>query len=182
MKLALERLGLGPCHHMSEVMAHPAQKVTWRSIAQGNTPDWEEAFAGYQSCLDWPSAHYWRQLSNYYPSAKILLTVRDAASWYESMVDTIFRVLNRSTDPESVGLALIASKVFAGKTDDRQHVIETFERNTAEVQAAFGEDRLLVFAIGDGWEPLCRFLGKPVPDVPFPRSNSRAEFNSIAGS
>jgi hypothetical protein len=178
MKIALETLGFGPCHHMLEVMKSPEQKRLWRAISGGLTPDWDEALAGYGSSVDWPSAFFWRELAERYPEAKVLLTLRSSESWLKSMEKTIFGVLDESTDPESVGLALIAQRVFSGNYRDREHAIAVYERNTADVQDAFGDDRLLTYNIGDGWEPLCRFLGKAVPDVPYPRTNSAAEFNT----
>lgn len=54
MKRALEQLGLGPCHHMYEVIEDPRQKEIWRSIASGNAHNWDEVFTGYQSAVDWP--------------------------------------------------------------------------------------------------------------------------------
>ncbi len=179
MKLALETLGLGPCHHMKDVMADPEQMALWRAAAQGDLPDWDEAFAGYKSAVDWPTAYFWRELSTHYPEAKILLTVRSAESWYESMANTIFKSLKASTDPASIGLKLIAQGVFGGRLDDRAHAMAVYEKSIAEVQAAFTQERLLTYTLGDGWEPLCRFLGKPVPDTPFPRINSTMEFNSL---
>ena len=104
MKTALEILGFGPCHHMKELNANPTQRTLWRGIARGNTPDWEQAFAGYRSCTDWPSAFYWRELSAAYPDAKILLTLRDAESWYASVQNTILKSLTGNADPDSVGV------------------------------------------------------------------------------
>ena len=179
MKLALETLGKGPCHHMKEILANAEQIALWRAIAQGDLPDWEKAFAGYNSAVDWPAAFFWRELSEYYPDAKILLTVRSAESWYESMAGTIFKILKASTDPASIGLTLIGESVFGGRFDDRAHAIAVYEKNIATVQAAFTEQRLLTYNLGDGWEPLCRFLGEPVPDVPYPRSNTRAQFETM---
>jgi hypothetical protein len=179
MKTALEILGLGPCHHMKELMVNPAQLAIWRSIARGDNPDWTEAFADYRSAVDWPSAFFWRELSGFYPGAKILLTVRDAESWYASMEKTIFKMLKGSTDPDSVGTKLIAERVFGGRLDDRTHAVAVYEKNTADVKVAFDEGRLLTYNLGDGWEKLCRFLDKPVPDTPFPRSNSAEEFNAM---
>ena len=178
MKLALEILGLGPCHHMKEVMANPEQIRLWRSIAADDEPNWDQAFAGYNAAVDWPSAYFWRELGEVFPDAKILLTVRSPESWYASMEKTIFRSLKESTDRASVGVKLIAERVFGGRLDDRDHAISMYENNTAEVQAAFGPDRLLTYNVGDGWESLCRFLDKPVPDSPFPRSNSAEEFHA----
>jgi hypothetical protein len=183
MKTALEILGLGPCHHMLEVLPDPQQVALWRAAAQGDLPDWDEAFSGYRSALDWPSTYFWRETSAYYPDAKILLTVRSADSWYESMEKTIFKVIGSSSDPASLGLKLINEGVFGGRLD-REHAIAVYERNIAEVQAAFPPGRLLTYHLGDGWERLCRFLDRPVPEVPFPRTNSAAEFGArvAAGS
>ena len=178
MKLALEALGMGPCHHMKAVLSNPDQTALWRSLAGGGGPDWDAAFAGYNSTVDWPGAYFWRELSQVYPDAKIVLTVRSAESWYASMEKTILKVLKASTDPASVGSKLIGQGVFAGRFDDRAHIIAMFEKNTADVQAAFDGERLLTYTIGDGWEPLCRFLGQPVPDTPFPRTNSADEFHA----
>jgi hypothetical protein len=175
MKTALEILELGPCHHMSEVNSRPGQKAMWRSVTQGAGPSWDEIFANYHSAVDWPAAYYWRELSEHYPTAKVILTLRDAEGWYESMVGTIFRVIASSTDAESLGVALIGKKVFENNLE-RDHAIAIFEANTAAVQAALPPERLLTYRIGDGWEPLCQFLGKDLPSVPYPRSNSREEF------
>ncbi|MEP3276255.1 MAG: sulfotransferase family protein [Stappiaceae bacterium] len=179
MKTALTMLGLGPCHHMKEVIPNPEQVKMWRSIAQGNVPDWHAVFAGYNSAVDWPSAFYWRELADFYPDAKILLTVRDVDSWHKSMENTIFKGLRASTDEESLGLKLIANGVFGGRMEDREHAIAVYEKNIADVQSAFGPDRLLTYTIGDGWEPLCRFLGKQIPDEPYPHSNSTKDFTKI---
>ena len=179
MKLALEALGKGPCHHMKEVLVDSEQIALWRSAAQGDLPEWEEAFAGYNSAVDWPTAYFWRELSEYYPDAMVLLTVRSADSWYESMTNTIFKTLKASTDPASIGLKLIGEGVFGGRLDDRAHAIAVYEKNIADVQAAFTQERLLTYHLGEGWEPLCQFLGEPVPNIPFPRSNSREQFGSM---
>lgn len=178
MKLALEMLGLGPCHHMKEVLADPEQIALWRKAARGEPPDWEAAFAGYNAAVDWPAAFFWRELADYYPDAKILLTVRGAESWHASMEKTIFKTLKVGADPASVGVKLIAERVFGGRPDDPAHAMAIYQRNTAEVQAAFPPERLLTHNLGDGWEPLCRLLGQPVPDAPYPHSNSAAEFAS----
>lgn len=179
MKLALEMLGLGPCHHMKEVLVEPDRVALWRSIAQGAVPDWDSVFADFNSTVDWPAAYYWRELARHYPDAKILLTVRSAESWFVSMENTILKTLRASTDAASIGIKLIGERVFGGRLDDRSHIIAAYQRNTAAVQAAFPPERLLTYAIGDGWAPLCRFLDKPVPATPFPHSNSTAELTAM---
>lgn len=177
MKLALEILGFGPCHHMKEVNT-PQQRAIWRAAAKGEIPDWDEAFAGYRSAVDWPAAHFWRELAGHFPDAKILLTVRSPESWYESASRTIFKAIGRGGDPDSVGEALVKDRVFGGRFDDPELAIAIYERNNEEVQAAFGPDRLLVYPLGAGWEPLCAFLGVPVPDDPYPHRNTTSEFET----
>jgi hypothetical protein len=179
MKLALETLGFGPCHHMACVLGDPEQVALWRRAARGDLPDWDAAYSGFNSAVDWPTAHYWRELAQHWPEAKILLTVRSPESWYESMSKTIWPVIQPGNDPESFGVRVIGQATFGGRFADRAHAISVYEEHNATVEAALPPERLLVFKLGDGWEPLCRFLGRPVPDIPFPRTNSADEFAAM---
>lgn len=178
MKQALEILGLGPCHHMAEVLSNPDQLAKWRAIAAGETPDWDDVLAGYAAAIDWPSAYYWRQLANYYPDARVLLTVRSPDSWYKSFSATILHGIGPESSPDSFGHKIIRNEIFGGNPENRDVAIAAFNRNTAEVKAAIPGNRLLVYEVGDGWEPLCRFLDVPVPERSFPSSNSTEEFRA----
>ncbi len=180
MREALNMLGFGPCHHMHEVLNDPEQLSLWRALGQGVAPDWDRLLVGYRAAVDWPSAYYWRELAATYPEAKILLTTRSPESWLASMEKTIFPVLRESTDPASIGVTVVAQGTFGGRLDDQDHVLSVYRRHIAEVQATIPAERLLVHRLGDGWIPLCQFLGVPVPDAPFPRRNSAAEFNSAS--
>ena len=61
----------------------------WTAASQGD-PDWDAIFAGFRSCSDYPSASYWRELAEYYPQARVVLTTRDPDSWFVSVSETIF--------------------------------------------------------------------------------------------
>ena len=176
MREALNILGFGPCHHMVEVNRDPEQKRLWRALAKGAAPDWERLFAGYVSCVDFPSAFYWRELLSAYPDAKAILTWRPAADWWASYAKSIGAVMNDSADPDSIGVTLVAGRLFGGRPLDRDHVLAVYEAHVAEVKATVPADRLLVHALGDGWEPLCTHLGVPAPDRPYPWRNSAADF------
>jgi len=176
MREALNILGLGPCHHMFEVMTNEEQKRMWRAFVQGASLGWDQLFAGYVSCVDWPSAHYWRELADHFPAAKVVLTYRSAESWWESFEKTLLPVMYASTDPASLGLALIRDQVFGGRPQDRAHAIQLYEANVEAVKTTIAPERLLVHSAGDGWEPLCAFLGRPVPQEPYPSRNSASEF------
>ena len=119
MREALDMLGFGPCHHMREVNANEEQKRLWRALVRGTTPDWEQLFAGYQSCVDWPSSYYWRELISVYPKAKVILTYRSPESWWASFEKTVLAGIIHSTDPDALGNTLIRDQVFGGKPQDR---------------------------------------------------------------
>ena len=178
MKLALEELGLGPCHHMADVLSNPDQLAKWREVAQGGVQNWDDLLSGYNSAIDWPSAYYWRELAEHYPKAKVILTVRSPESWYTSFASTILETTGPDSNPQSFGVRIIRNKIFGGKPEDRDHAIAVYQKNTSDVQAAFSSDRLLTYHLGDGWEPLCRFMGKPIPDIPFPKNNSTEQFRA----
>jgi Sulfotransferase domain len=112
MREALNMLGFGPCHHMFEVIEHDEQKQLWRALAKGATPDWDRLFAGYTSCMDWPSAHYWRDLVRFYPEARVILTYRSPESWWTSFEKTVLQVVKNSVEQDSLGIALVAKQVF----------------------------------------------------------------------
>ncbi|MDK1373581.1 MULTISPECIES: sulfotransferase family protein [unclassified Sinorhizobium] len=179
LKLALEQIGFGPCHHMSEVGRSPEQKALWRAAGKGQLPDWDEAYAGYRSAVDWPTAHFWRELSAYYPDAKFILTVRDPEAWHRSVMQTIGPMSDPATnDPASFGVAVVGQTVFGGHIADRSHAISVYQAHNAAVRKALPAGRLLTYEVSDGWEPLCSFLEVPVPSQPFPHSNSTSEFRS----
>jgi hypothetical protein len=196
MKAALERLGFAPCYHMAEVMTHPDHVDRWLSVAAGEVKareDWDRVFAGYQATQDWPASHYWRELADAYPEAKVLLTVRDPHKWYPS----IRMLLSDANRPDaSEELPEVARQVFASMERmrpaldqigrsffghdwhfgdgmvDEESAVAAFERHTAAVKESVAADRLLVFDVREGWEPLCDFLGVAVPaGEPFPHLN-----------
>lgn len=191
LKLALEQLGFNPCYHMQEVMMNNRDHVPlFTEAAQGKPVDWKAMFARYQATVDWPACTFYKQLMEVYPDAKVLLSVRDPAKWYESAANTIHRV-SQDGFPRVMRLMFPALKsfiemtntliwqgTFGGRFAERDHAIEVFNRHNEEVKRTVPPERLLVYDVKEGWEPLCRFLGVPVPSTPFPRVNDTATFNN----
>jgi hypothetical protein len=68
-------------------------------------------------------------------------------------------------------LATVVYTTFDGRVFDKAHCLRVFEQHYERVRRAVPAERLLVFRVQEGWEPLCRFLGVDVPDEPFPRVN-----------
>jgi Sulfotransferase domain len=177
MREALNILGFGPCHHMFEVTENPVMKTRWRAFMDSDLPEWDALFEGYRSCVDWPAAHYWRELTAYYPEAKVILTWRSPESWWTSYEATILRNAQTATDRQSVGVRLIV-KAFGDRAGDRDFMIGKYEANVADVVASVPADRLLVHRLGDGWEPLCAHLGVPVPADPYPLRNTTTDLQA----
>jgi len=181
LKLALERLGFGPTHHMEEVIKDvPRHAPAWQRAAEGEA-DWDALYDGYNSAVDWPTASFWRELAEEYPEAKFVISGRSAESWYDSFSETIHQLmLGADSAPPpmqpfmSMGKAVLGKAGFYGPTG-RDALIAAYNAHADAVKAELG-DRLLVLDYRDGWEPLCRFLSVDVPDEPFPRSNNREDF------
>jgi len=181
MKFALEHIGFGPCFHMSENFANARVKIPqWIDAVHGK-PDWDAIFDGYQSTTDYPACTWWRELAEYYPDAKVILTTRDPDSWFESVSETIFSEAMQGNLVGSPIGEMMHGAVFVpfggGDINDRAFMTSWFQRRNQEVIDGLLPERLLVFHPKQGWEPLCEFLGVPVPDCPFPRVNSRDELS-----
>jgi len=188
LKLALEQLGFAPCHHMVEVRTTPGQVDFWCDIAEGKPVDWHAVFAGFRAAVDWPSCNYWRELAAAFPEAKIIHTTRPAEQWWASFSKTIMESLTTrppSDDPirlrmRAMTKTIIDQNVFGGRIAEKDVALAAFHKREAEVRAAIPPARLLVLQPTDGWEPLCRFLGVPVPAEPYPFTNTTEEFRAIA--
>lgn len=183
LKAALTTLGLAPCHHMVEVARVPEQAPHWVAARDG-AADWPALLAGFRAAVDWPTAAFWRELGAAFPRARVILTVRDAAGWYASFHDTILAHMAGLAPPPGSTLravydltrALVLDGVFAGRADDAAYAIGVYEAHNRSVMDTIAAERLLVYDVAAGWEPLCRFLDRPVPAAPFPHLNTRSGF------
>jgi len=181
LKLAIEHLGLGPCHHMEEVPEHPEQVPLW-SAALGGHADWNALYRGYESAVDWPTAAFLRDLAGVYPLAKFVLTLRDADTWAESFSKTIYKLVSeRGQAPAPMHPLLrmidgVVRRTGLSEGLDAAALARAFVSHNEEVKATIPASRLLTYQVTEGWEPLCRFIGTPVPREPFPHTNRRNEF------
>jgi hypothetical protein len=195
LKVALETLGFGPCYHMIEVFEHPEHADFWQGAWREEPVDWDGFLNGYEAAVDWPACTFYEHLLERHPDAKVLLSVRDPESWYESTRNTIYEI-NRITAGSRLSRAIFAFAglivpgvfeigrmgneiiwrgTFDGKFEDKHHAIEVFNRHNEEVRRRVPPDRLLVYEVKEGWGPLCEFLGLEEPDKPFPLLNDAAE-------
>jgi hypothetical protein len=194
-KISLEMLGLGPCYHMVNVLSDLSLAPKWAAAFDGNA-DWDAIFAGHQASVDWPGSFFWRELIDYYPDAKVLLSVRSGESWATSMKNTIWGVFyddvlmrhlsdaRANIDPgwrDYIELmkAMWRKSGLLGEMAgafDPAVLAAGIERHNQEVRETVPADRLLEWSPADGWEPLCAFLEVPVPQAPLPHVNDSAMF------
>jgi hypothetical protein len=192
-KVALEMLGFRPCYHMVNVLADLDLAPNWRRAMDGDA-DWDDIFGDHQATVDWPGSFHYRELIEVYPEAKVLLSVRDGDGWAASMRDTIWGLFygdilikhlseaRRLVDPKWDGYMGMMEEMWRrsglifGEQLDLDWMSAAVDRYHAEVMRDVPGDRLLVWSVSDGWDPLCDFLEVPVPDQPFPHLNDTDTF------
>jgi hypothetical protein len=192
-KVALEMLGFGPCYHMVNVLTDLPLADQW-ARAMDEPADWEAIFGEHESTVDWPGSFFYRELADAYPDAKVVLSIRDPEAWERSMLDTIWGLFHGHSlmahiskarevvDPDWRAYMQLmqrmwaAQGVFTGPELRPGQLADAITRYQEQVQRNIPEDRLLVWSVAEGWEPLCRFLDVEVPDAEFPRLNDSKMF------
>jgi len=178
LKAALEKLGYR-CYHMEDAIVNyeKGDLQMWNAYLEGQRDiDWHKLFAEYDAALELSAVCY-RELMEAFPEARVILTVRDPEKWWESLLQTVevhnARVGRSTFLPRFREFQRLFKNlervVFGGFV--REVAIERYKQHVEEVKATVPPDRLLVFDVKEGWEPLCHFLGVPVPDEPFPHEN-----------
>jgi len=192
LKLAIEQLGVGKCYHMVELFQQPERLKYFKKAEKVN---WNELFDGYKAAVDYPVARYYKQITEFYPEAKVIHTLREPEEWYESASATIFwaskpyslRILKlavhlpfsseaRRRIPVLMYNRKLSELEFGKDLKNKEKVIKRYNKHYEEVIKTIPDDRLLLFDPKSGWEPLCRFLKLPIPLIPYPKSNTRKEF------
>jgi len=193
LKAALETLRYGPCYGMRDVIFsrpgfNDGHLDAWHDfVCNGRPMDWEWLLASYDACLDSPGHYFFRDLTNAFPEAGVILTVRDPRRWLESwqaLQETSKRVHNATKgDPlmQKWGelMQALHARTFGDKAGESA-TMRIFKKRVAEVRETVPPGRLLIFDVQQGWAPLCDCLGCPVPDVPFPHLNDRESLERAA--
>ncbi|MCJ1411152.1 hypothetical protein MMC19_005240 [Ptychographa xylographoides] len=193
-----DHLGLGPTHHMASVMPYTS-KIRQASAAT-NEPDKAkrqallyEMFAGYRSLCDAPGCFFIDDILEMYPGVTLVLNKRKSAeAWEKSMSDTIARFFTKQFElcgwliPQNVALVqygkswdtLLARRFGPGM---QRYTVDTYNKHNTWVRQVAKEKgvELLEWTPDMGWEPICTYLGKPVPKEPFPHKNDTATMKAL---
>jgi hypothetical protein len=197
LRAVMEELGFGPCYQSYVLFSRPTDIEFWDKVDQGNAVDFNELFSEFQASVGFPGYIYYKQIMEYYPDAKVLLSIRDPEEWYENASKTI---LVPDRNPGNKELAdsirefnpylgecidriadlhrkVLHEEIFEGKFEDKDFAIGRFIERNQEVKKTVPPERLLVYQVTEGWEPICQFLEVPVPNKPFPHLNPISEFH-----
>ncbi|HUA94526.1 MAG TPA: sulfotransferase [Acidimicrobiales bacterium] len=185
LKLALEQLLGAPCYHMTELFERPSDIAQWQHAVDGQRADWDAVFDGFAAAVDWPTAAFYDVLMEVYPDAVVLLSTRPSAeAWWGSVSSTIVPAISRVVgDPAPLEAMLFSllERTFTPRWQDGDAAMAAYTRHNEEVRRRVPEARLVQWQPGDGWGPLCRALGLPEPEEPFPHVNTTADFRAMTG-
>ncbi|KAF4982462.1 hypothetical protein FZEAL_1916 [Fusarium zealandicum] len=197
LQAAFEELGISPCLHMAEIVPHPSRLRILLEALREENPEVRQKLIrklvhGYQSVCDFPVVPFTPDFMDMYPDVKIVLNGRpDPEVWSRSAGESfwfIFSPLFKVT-----GFLLESDRLWADLNVESQR----FCKNKLGIDEVFSVDsyniyyksvrdeakkrgkEVLEFKAEDGWEPLCKFLGRDIPDKPFPRLNEKKTFKIV---
>jgi hypothetical protein len=157
--------------------------------ADGADVDWDKSLANFNAVVDWPTCTFYKQLINKYPDAKVIHTTRSPEAWYESAKRTIYKFSTADIPniPENLAMVRALAKNLVwegelqGKFENKEEAMRLFLEHDEDVKRTVPADRLLIFNTGeDGWDKLCSFLGKEVPNKPWPHVNQSENFDELS--
>ena len=194
LRAALQILGFeGTYHMMNASVENPPDCLCWMDAfaakydgkGKFGREEWDSLLGHCMAVCDWPAIAFTKELIEAYPEAKVITTTRDVDSWHASVMKTVNW---RANDPELKALANVDwsaglyypmlrqfwDHFFYGDFENRGK--QRFHEHYEEIRNLVPSENLLEYKVCDGWAPLCDYLGVPVPDVPFPRSNDAEQF------
>ena len=200
-RAALKIILKGNIYHMAVVVAErPDHHWFWRKVIKGeaNKSEWRKVLSDFRGGVDYPISFFYKELMEVYPNAKVLLTTRDPVKWYESVKNAIYKLqCTMQSWPCTWFLSLIGRSEMFQLVDDMSSVapkcsssglgmfgavaagekaaVQLWHDHVTEVKKMVPAEKLLIWEVKEGWEPLCKFLDVPVPQEPFPRVNDTKE-------
>ncbi|EJU05219.1 hypothetical protein DACRYDRAFT_74378 [Dacryopinax primogenitus] len=181
---ALMILGFGPCHHGSTLPTCPERSIMYLHTVGSKSTDFRSLMSGFRATVDSPGCDFVPELMAAFPNAKVVLSLRDSPNaWWKSFSETVYETSFPSYQllvypiPFMRYQFRVVTALLNKKWLPRYGVKagpEVYVRHNEFIRKIVPPERLLEFNVKEGWEPLCKFLGVPVPDVPFPHTNDSA--------
>jgi hypothetical protein len=217
MRNALWRLGFHDCYHMHTLIDNTVRDAPqWVRAIEGKyagkgafeKKDWDNLLGHCQAVCDIPAAFFGAELAETYPEAKVIILNRDPEKWYESVLGSIWTMVNNKSP------AIMAQRIYCVLFNDstramigyvkalstlampyhhgreKEKALAWYNNQYREFRDRIPAERRIEYAVGDGWGPLCEFLDVPIPmvqdeqtgemvEAPFPRLNDRQNFFEV---
>jgi len=188
LKTALDLL-VGPCYHGTvPTIERHADCQYWNSCLQAGEvveDGYQEVLGGYRAAVDFPAVMWYKELLNKNPDAKVILTIRNPLKWRESCLNSVGKYLEITERwpctwfhkllgldlPREAIIKMPGLNMWEALRGGEESSAEYFNRHVDEVKKHVPKEKLLIFQVQEGWDPLCKFLCVPVPNKPFPRTN-----------
>lgn len=185
MKTAFDILGYKP-YHMEDAVFVKDHMPMWSKVyakpPEMDKMDWEFILdrQGYTATLDFPICLHYEELMHRYPDAKVILSTRDPEKWFYSFKDLMGTVMTAMRLTQCfLSVAWHMLRLHRGFIPDfdkyklnKPVCIQWYNDHEEAVKKIVPPERLLIWNVKDGWEPMCKFLGKPIPAEPFPHDNA----------
>ncbi|MCJ1321788.1 hypothetical protein MMC15_007133 [Xylographa vitiligo] len=197
IKAGLEQIGFNKVYHMTTAMKNPKDCDMWTQAFNAKfhnkgqmltRKEWDQLLGDCDACIDVPIAAFMPELIEAYPNAKVIVSMRDPDKWYTSLMATVGK---RSFNLKLLFLGLcdhfflsrfnpcarsMMTGMYGNDLKDAEYVKKRYLEFHEEVRQLVPEHKRLEYHLGDGWEPLCKFLGKDVPKTEFPFINESREY------
>ncbi len=155
MKLALEQLLDGPCHHMMEMFGNEEQIAGWTDAIEGRPVDWSHLLRNYRAIVDWPGGAFWREILAANPDALVLLSVRESGeAWYRSASNTIFLAFDNmppEVQPWMTSVRKLLRDRYTDEFDNKDAMVAAYEAHNQAVRDEVPASQLLEWTPSDGW-------------------------------
>ncbi|KAK2867909.1 hypothetical protein FQN49_003349 [Arthroderma sp. PD_2] len=204
LRAALVHLGYDHTYHGFDVVMNPPDDKAWyllhrqrlRHMASHqpgskklaiSAADFDKVLGHCAAITDHAASAFAPELIAAYPKAKVILNMRrDVRAWHNSVMNTI---IVHSRDWGFWFKSFFSAELFWAQEGYFRGTLRwfycgNFEENSINVlikhheriRSLVPEDQLLEWDVEDGWEPLCKFLDKEVPNIPFPKTNDSISF------
>ena len=131
-----------------------------------------ELLENHDAFTDTPIPSLYRALDRAYPGSRFILTVREMDGWLKSCRK---QFTQKHAEKQNEAHNRLFVELYGTPVFDEVLFRSGYERFVQGVKEYFkdrpGDLLILDVTAGEGWEKLCPFLGKPIPDVPFPKAN-----------
>ena len=159
----------------------------WVDVFQnGAKPDVKRVYQNADVCVDFPGNFFYEEILEAFPDCKVILSVREEDSWIESLVCqlnalaalrswVVSMVSPTASKMECVFDSTLNATIGSCNTKSTYVIRKRYRIHNHRVKSIVPADKLLIYNVTQGWEPLCEFLECEVPTVAFPHENIKSE-------